>query len=621
MQQHPVPQNIMSVEFQLIGNMTIKQFAYVGGGGILAFIFFSTPLPDFLKWPLVLGFGGLGAAFAFAPINDITLDRWLVAFIKAVYSPTKRVWRKEPKSLVFLLPEFGRLLNFSATSSSIRSKSRDKLTDYLSTLKGQKEKTPLDSMEESYVSSLDFGIALPQLAVPSEALQSISIPVATTEEPRAVEEKPESQAVSERIASFVSFKPVVTVRLPDKSIFVKPVSNVRIRSLHALPALEGTIVLPVRGEKVFNVSDSLKKRLSEKIHSLKLNIGSSNFGTQIFSNARPTNSGPNQAMPVSSQANNQNAPINSGARPVPYRTEPLSPLTPIPNSPLVGQTGTKPEVSNIDNSAEVARIKGQISTEVASTVESFKRIASENRSLQDEMEKIKRSQVQTSLSTRQELDKIVAEYKTQLEKLRVEREALFNQLGNIQAQSVQFQQKAASTSTLEQELGELKSKMSALEQEKFESEKHAQTLRESLSGLQQQLQDQFKELSPTPGNSSESTPTLAPASPVPTKIKVVEPRRAEGKMAPQITTVPNVVNGIVRDKNGLLLPDVIIVVKDAKDNPARALKTNKIGQFAISTPLPSGVYLIELEKDGQEFDIIQVKLAGEILLPIEIQAK
>ena len=611
----------MSVEFQLIGNMTIKQFAYVGGGGILAFIFFSTPLPDFLKWPLVLGFGGLGAAFAFAPINDITLDRWLVAFIKAVYSPTKRVWRKEPKSLVFLLPEFGRLLNFSATSSSIRSKSRDKLTDYLSTLKGQKEKTPLDSMEESYVSSLDFGIALPQLAVPSEALQSISIPVATTEEPRAVEEKPESQAVSERIASFVSFKPVVTVRLPDKSIFVKPVSNVRIRSLHALPALEGTIVLPVRGEKVFNVSDSLKKRLSEKIHSLKLNIGSSNFGTQIFSNARPTNSGPNQAMPVSSQANNQNAPINSGARPVPYRTEPLSPLTPIPNSPLGGQTGPKPEVSNIANSAEVARIKGQISTEVASTVESFKRIASENRRLQDEMEKIKRSQVQTSLSTRQELDKIVAEYKTQLEKLRVEREALFNQLGNIQAQSVQFQQKAASTSTLEQELGELKSKMSALEQEKLESEKHAQTLRESLSGLQQQLQDQFKELSPTPGSSSESTPTLAPASPVPTKIKVVEPRRAEGKMAPQITTVPNVVNGIVRDKNGLLLPDVIIVVKDAKDNPARALKTNKIGQFAISTPLPSGVYLIELEKDGQEFDIIQVKLAGEILLPIEIQAK
>ena len=71
----------MSVEFQLIGNMTIKQFAYVGGGGILAFIFFSTPLPDFLKWPLVLGFGGLGAAFAFAPINDITLDRWLGAFI------------------------------------------------------------------------------------------------------------------------------------------------------------------------------------------------------------------------------------------------------------------------------------------------------------------------------------------------------------------------------------------------------------------------------------------------------------------------------------------------------------------------------------------------------------
>ena len=32
LQQHPVPQHIASYEFKLIGDMTIKQFAYLAGG-------------------------------------------------------------------------------------------------------------------------------------------------------------------------------------------------------------------------------------------------------------------------------------------------------------------------------------------------------------------------------------------------------------------------------------------------------------------------------------------------------------------------------------------------------------------------------------------------------------
>ena len=106
----------------------------------------------------------------------------------------------------------------------------------------------------------------------------------------------------------------------------------------------------------------------------------------------------------------------------------------------------------------------------------------------------------------------------------------------------------------------------------------------------------------------------------PTTTRVVAPQRAVGKMAPSLTTVPNVINGIFKDTNGLLLSNVIIVVKDNNDQPVRALKSNKIGQFAISTPLPNGTYTMELESPNHSFDIIQVEVKGEVLPPIEIKA-
>jgi hypothetical protein len=104
------------------------------------------------------------------------------------------------------------------------------------------------------------------------------------------------------------------------------------------------------------------------------------------------------------------------------------------------------------------------------------------------------------------------------------------------------------------------------------------------------------------------------------KVRVVKPQVAVGKMAPSLTSAPNVINGIVKDAAGYLLSSVIIVVKDKTGEPVRALKTNKIGQFAISTPLPNGTYVMELEAEGHNFDAVQVELEGKVLPPIEIRA-
>jgi len=65
----------------------------------------------------------------------------------------------------------------------------------------------------------------------------------------------------------------------------------------------------------------------------------------------------------------------------------------------------------------------------------------------------------------------------------------------------------------------------------------------------------------------------------------------------------------------------VVVIYDKEGLPVRALKTNKLGQFTGSTPLPNGTYTIELEKDSFNFDVLQIELTGPVLPPLQIVAK
>lgn len=93
-QQHPLPQDISAYRFRLIGDMTIKQFVSLGVGILLAVIFYSSPLPFFFKYPLSFLFLLLGVGMAFVPVQGRTLDTWIFAFIRSIYSPTQFVWKQ-----------------------------------------------------------------------------------------------------------------------------------------------------------------------------------------------------------------------------------------------------------------------------------------------------------------------------------------------------------------------------------------------------------------------------------------------------------------------------------------------------------------------------------------------
>ena len=90
--QHAVPQNIMDVEFKLIGDLTMRQFAYLFVFGAIAWGAFLF-LQGIFKWPAVIVSTLLGLGLAFVPVEDRGLDQWIINFFKAVYSPTQKVWR------------------------------------------------------------------------------------------------------------------------------------------------------------------------------------------------------------------------------------------------------------------------------------------------------------------------------------------------------------------------------------------------------------------------------------------------------------------------------------------------------------------------------------------------
>lgn len=96
MDNHPIPQNVTGFEFKLVGDMTLKQFAYLAGGSLFAYLIYLLPLPFFIKWPLAFIFAILGFSLAFLPIGGRPMDRMLLNFIKALLSENQFIYKKTP---------------------------------------------------------------------------------------------------------------------------------------------------------------------------------------------------------------------------------------------------------------------------------------------------------------------------------------------------------------------------------------------------------------------------------------------------------------------------------------------------------------------------------------------
>jgi hypothetical protein len=155
MQEHPIPQDVTGYKFHIVGNMTLKQFAQVGAGVLLAVIIYNTNLLVFIKWPMIVLSVGLGAMMAFVPIEERPLDHWIITFFKRLYSPTKFYWRKETTLPFAMQPKKTTIAPAEETFEVDLTPARtERIRQYIASVKQPEAVEPWESEENSRVAQI-----------------------------------------------------------------------------------------------------------------------------------------------------------------------------------------------------------------------------------------------------------------------------------------------------------------------------------------------------------------------------------------------------------------------------------------------------------------------------------
>lgn len=327
--QHPVPQNIMDVEFKLIGDLTMRQFAYLLVFGLSAYLSYLIVIGIF-KWPTVITLIFLGLGLAFVPVEERGLDEWIVNFVKAINSPTQRVWKKEPQiPSAFLYDSIAvvkqEMITLAPTSS------RRKLEEYLKYQKDSNVEDVLDIPEREYM--LKVRAAYPDMIAsqlisntPSTSGSSVGVMVDEPpielpqeeniqEQPKNIDEKQvktEEIKVEDEVPQFISKPTSVSTNVvapieqkkPSEGIVSSHIVNIKRKiqkarqfvmpdmindrdqemnyepitpDMHSgrkfvnLVPSEVELILPIRGERVLKTSDDVENEedLQEKTSQLK----------------------------------------------------------------------------------------------------------------------------------------------------------------------------------------------------------------------------------------------------------------------------------------------------------------------------------------------------------------
>lgn len=149
MKQHPIPQDITGYKFHLIGSMTLKQFAELAAGAIIALIVYKSNLIAIVKWPIFIFIIILSVMIAFVPIEERPLDFWIITFFKNLWKPTKFFWKKTPKIPEFFNYKPGENQNYDATPDVNYSPARkERIQEYLKSIPSNDEE--LDEWDLNY---------------------------------------------------------------------------------------------------------------------------------------------------------------------------------------------------------------------------------------------------------------------------------------------------------------------------------------------------------------------------------------------------------------------------------------------------------------------------------------
>jgi len=604
--QHAVPQNIMDVEFKLIGELTMRQFSYLLVFGLLAY--FSTNIPGLFKWPAVLFFAILAIGLAFIPVQERGLDEWLVNFYRAITSPTQRVWRKEPQiPTAFLYDNLAvvqhELITLTPTSS------RRKLEDYLKTTLEEGFEDPLDIPLKDTIKKLretyrDVRRPSPVGVLVNEPI--VEMGGATTVQEPSVDLE-EMAGVSEGLSSMVSTeKPIEEVKEEIKKVSESVVSPdvvleekkniVEFPSEQSpgIPSAVETGVLETQKEQKMQgpgkeveergVAEDLviKKARSIYDRSFYADLRKKSRSGRRFSEGFPTGDrldyGSYDVITPDTHSGRKfvNLVPSSGEIVLPIRGERV----------LKTSEDVLLEKDIEEKAKQLEELLSKIRSEEGIAVEKTKSTKAESKPSTPEQIEIKPVEENIPPVVDKNVEEVVDKLKKQNEELVSEIKKLKDQIEKNKAMSIE-------TGVQEQLLKKLESQRGTIAST-------YEDLRKQIQDLQKKLDEKVK---------------------VSTGSEFIEKAK---RQLPVLTDKPNVLSGVVRDSSGNALGDILILVKNSRGDTVRALKTNSLGQFVVSTPLPNGSYTVEVSssnKTNLTFAIIPVEVKGEIIPTLDVVGK
>jgi len=261
--QHPIPQQVLGVQFKLVGDLTLKQFGYLAGGGLLAFLVLTSHLFFLLRFTLagLFFFGGVGLALV--PIQDQPMDQWLASFFRAVFSPTRWVWQKTaepPEFLTMPTPKLAEVVEERASPEEARRK----LQQYIAALNEEEALEPVDLAEKTYLEAINAEIREmapiptppptqpPAPAAPETAAPPTPAPAKPTKEtlppPSPPKRRSEDMSKEFTLASTINYaaEPVFKLQRGASITYVTTLKNVRVgRKFRPIPTGE-TVFAPAR---------------------------------------------------------------------------------------------------------------------------------------------------------------------------------------------------------------------------------------------------------------------------------------------------------------------------------------------------------------------------------------
>jgi hypothetical protein len=122
MKEHPVPHNVLEIEFKLFGNFSIRQFLRILGGCALALGIYILGLPAIVSVPLI----AVAIAFGVAAAMGDNFDSKAGTLLSSIITPPRYIWHKTKVNPEFLTRNFqaGVLADTSSKLNSAGNKNK-----------------------------------------------------------------------------------------------------------------------------------------------------------------------------------------------------------------------------------------------------------------------------------------------------------------------------------------------------------------------------------------------------------------------------------------------------------------------------------------------------------------